>query len=138
MPGTSTWKVARDKAVAFVSQMTLEEKANITVGYPSNTGCSGVTGSVPRLGWSGLCLSDAGNGLRGTNLVNAYAASNAVGQSWNRELTLQRGAHIGAEFRRKGVHVLLGPQVGPIGRVVLGGRNWEGFSVDRESHQPCI
>ena len=28
------------------------------------------------------------------------------------------------------VNVLLGPNVGPLGRIPLGGRNWEGFSVD--------
>ncbi|KLP16489.1 Uncharacterized protein LW94_5365 [Fusarium fujikuroi] len=28
------------------------------------------------------------------------------------------------------VNVLLGPNVGPLGRTPLGGRNWEGFSVD--------
>lgn len=37
---------------------------------------------------------------------------------------------MGGEFRRKGVNVLLGPVVGPAWRVVRGGRNWEGFSVD--------
>lgn len=37
---------------------------------------------------------------------------------------------MGGEFRTKGVNVLLGPVVGPIGRVVRGGRNWEGFSSD--------
>lgn len=37
---------------------------------------------------------------------------------------------MGQEFRNKGVHVLLGPVVGPIGRVATGGRNWEGFSSD--------
>lgn len=35
-----------------------------------------------------------------------------------------------AEFRRKGVNVLLGPVVGPAWRVVRGGRNWEAFTVD--------
>lgn len=35
-----------------------------------------------------------------------------------------------AEFKRKGVHVLLGPVIGGMGRVALGGRNWEAFSVD--------
>lgn len=35
-----------------------------------------------------------------------------------------------AEFRRKGVNVLLGPVVGPAWHVVRGGRNWEGFSAD--------
>lgn len=35
------------------------------------------------------------------------------------------------EFRRKGVTVSLGaPVLGPLGRIALGGRNWEGFGVD--------
>jgi beta-glucosidase len=33
---------------------------------------------------------------------------------------------MGKEAKAKGVHVLLGPAIGPIGRVVQGGRNWEG------------
>lgn len=37
---------------------------------------------------------------------------------------------MGNEFKAKGVNVLLGPVVGPAGRVVHGGRNWEGFSSD--------
>lgn len=28
------------------------------------------------------------------------------------------------------VNVILGPNAGPLGRSPLGGRNWEGFSVD--------
>lgn len=50
--------------------------------------------------------------------------------SWNRNLTLHRARAMGGEFRKKGVNVLLGPSVGPVGRVVRGGRNWESFSVD--------
>lgn len=34
------------------------------------------------------------------------------------------------EYRAKGVHVLLGPMVGALGRVVQGGRNWESISPD--------
>lgn len=37
---------------------------------------------------------------------------------------------MGSEYHKKGVNVLLGPVVGPIGRVAEGGRNWEGFSTD--------
>lgn len=33
---------------------------------------------------------------------------------------------MGGEFKTKGVNVMLGPVVGPLGRVVEGGRNWEG------------
>ena len=61
MPGTGPWEEAYAKAVALVSQMTLEEKSNVTVGYTPDSGCSGVTGSVPRLNWPGISLSDAGD-----------------------------------------------------------------------------
>jgi beta-glucosidase len=37
---------------------------------------------------------------------------------------------MGGEFKTKGVNVLLGPVVGPSGRVATGGRNWESFSLD--------
>jgi beta-glucosidase len=37
---------------------------------------------------------------------------------------------MGMEFRLKGINLLLGPTIGPMGRVVTGGRNWESFSVD--------
>ena len=47
--------------------------------------------------------------------------------SWNKQLAFSRGQSMGQEFRVKGVNVLLGPVVGPIGRVVRGGRNWEGL-----------
>jgi beta-glucosidase len=133
MRGSLSWQDAHRKAQALVAEMTLEERVNITVGYPPRTGCSGVTGTVPRLRWTGLCLADAGQGLRATNFVNAYPAGISVGSSWNKRLTLQRATHMAAEFKRKGVNVLLGPVVGPLGRVALGGRNWEGFSNDRLS-----
>lgn len=50
--------------------------------------------------------------------------------SWNKDLAYQRAQAMGREFRIKGVNVLLGPVVGPIGRVAESGRNWEGFSPD--------
>lgn len=37
---------------------------------------------------------------------------------------------MGGEFRTKGANVALGPVVSPLGRVAVGGRNWEGFSND--------
>ena len=41
-----------------------------------------------------------------------------------------RGRAHGNEARRKGVHVLLGPAMGPLGKMPAGGRNWEGFGAD--------
>lgn len=111
--------------------MTDEEKSNITYGHSSDIdGCVGHTGSVARLGFPGMCLQDAENGVRATDLVNAYPAGLHAGASWNRNLTHERARHIGAEFRRKGVNVALGPVAGPLGRMAKGGRNWEGFAAD--------
>jgi beta-glucosidase len=84
--------------------------------YTSTTnGCSGVSGGVSRLGFPGLCLQDAGNGVRGTDGVNGYPSGLHIGASWNKSLAYLRAQHMGAEFRRKGANVALGPVAGPIG-----------------------
>lgn len=83
--------------------MTLDEKVNITRGFSSlQNACSGNTGSVPRLGWPGMCLQDAGNGVRGVDLTNSYPSGIHVGASWDKNLTYRRGLHMGNEFRIKG------------------------------------
>ncbi|KAI6784900.1 beta-glucosidase F-like protein [Emericellopsis cladophorae] len=53
-----------------------------------------------------------------------------MGATFDKELMYQRGAAIGKEARGKGVHIWLGPSVGPLGRKPKGGRNWEGFGAD--------
>ncbi|KAG6051909.1 hypothetical protein E4U39_006431 [Claviceps sp. Clav50 group G5] len=130
MTGGAEWATAHSKAKALVAKMSLQERVSLTGGASSRTGCSGTIAPISRLNFSGMCLSDSGNGLRNTDLVNAYPAGLHVGASWNKALTRERGAAMGGEFRRKGVNVFLGPVVGPAGRIVRGGRNWEGFSAD--------
>ena len=104
--------------------------ANTSHRQPSTTGCSGVSGSVPRLGFPGLCLVDNGNGVRNTDGVNGYPSGLHLGATWNKELVHETKDHLGAEFKRKGANVALGPVGGGLGRIVRGGRNWEGFSND--------
>lgn len=58
--------------------------------------------------------------------MNSYPAGIHVGASFNKSLAHDRGYYMGGEFRAKGVQVALGPVVGPLGRTVTGGRNWEG------------
>ncbi|KAL7787358.1 glycoside hydrolase family 3 protein [Trichoderma afarasin] len=128
--GNGQWAYAYRRAEKLVQQMTIEERANITRGYRSDNVCAGNTGSVPRLGWPGMCVHDAGNGVRATDMVNSYPSGIHVGASWDRNLTYERGFYMGKEFKVKGVNVPLGPNAGPLGRTPLGGRNWEGFSVD--------
>nr|AAA91297.1 beta-glucosidase [Kuraishia capsulata] len=128
--GLGDWQFAYQRAREIVALMTNEEKTNLTFGSSGDTGCSGMISDVPDVDFPGLCLQDAGNGVRGTDMVNAYASGLHVGASWNRQLAYDRAVYMGAEFRHKGVNVLLGPVVGPIGRVATGGRNWEGFTND--------
>jgi beta-glucosidase len=45
-------------------------------------------------------------------------------------LAHQRASHMAMEYKLKGVNVVLGPTIGPLGRIVTGGRNWESFSND--------
>ncbi|KAI4868740.1 glycoside hydrolase family 3 protein [Hypoxylon rubiginosum] len=129
--GLGKWADAYANARELVGRMTLEEKVNITRGFTSSDNlCAGNTGTIPRLGWPGMCLHDAGNGVRATDLVNSYPSAIHVGASWDKALAYERAYYMGHEFKAKGVNVVLGPNAGPLGRTPLGGRNWEGFSVD--------
>ncbi|ORY57247.1 glycoside hydrolase superfamily, partial [Pseudomassariella vexata] len=126
---TSTrWAIAHKRAKAMSSQMTLEEKANITRGYTGQ--CTGNSGAVPRLGIPSLCMGDAPLGVRGQEFVSSFPAGIHVAATWDRGLMYRYGEAIGAEYKGKGLNIALGPVAGPLGRVVRGGRNWEGLSND--------
>ncbi|KAK1091396.1 hypothetical protein LTR48_006369, partial [Friedmanniomyces endolithicus] len=129
--GAGNWSAAYERARAMVGNMSLEEMNNVTLGVVDTTsGCVGVSGSAPQHGFPGLCFHDAGNGVRNTDGANAYASGLHIGASWNATLAYERAQYMGAEFKRKGVNVALGPVVGPIGRIAEGGRNFEAFAAD--------
>ncbi|KAG6190548.1 hypothetical protein E4U36_002420 [Claviceps purpurea] len=107
MTGGSEWATAHGKAKALVAKISLLERVSLTGGAFSKTGYSGIIAPIPRLNFSGMCLSDSGNGLR--NMI-----------FWNKALTRKRGAAMGGEIRRKGVNVFLGPPdwwLGPRGEL---------------------
>jgi beta-glucosidase len=112
----------------MVSQMTVEEKVNLTRGWPG--ACVGNTGEVPRLGIPALCFADGPSGIRGQEFVSAFPAGIHVAATFDRHLMNEYGRALGGEYRGKGINVALGPVAGPLGRVVRGGRNWEGLSSD--------
>jgi beta-glucosidase len=125
------WEESYKKAAAMVKQMTLPEKVNITTGTGwSMDMCVGQVGGVPRLKFPSLCLQDGPLGLRFADNITAFPAGITVGATWSKELMYLRGKAHGKEARLKGVHVLLGPAMGPLGRMPAGGRNWEGFGSD--------
>jgi beta-glucosidase len=77
--GVGSWSEAYSKARALVSQMTVEEKVNLTGGISMENSCSGNIPGVPRLGFEGLCLSDAGQGVRATDFVSGFPSGISVG-----------------------------------------------------------
>ncbi|KAH7135675.1 beta-glucosidase-like protein [Dendryphion nanum] len=131
MDASGGWDQAYAKAQAFVRQMTLLEKVNLTTGVGwEGEACVGNTGSLPRLGFPSLCLQDSPLGVRFADYVSAFPAGGTIAASWDRGEFYRRGYQMGVEHRGKGIDVQLGPVVGPLGRNPKGGRNWEGFSPD--------
>lgn len=131
--GTSErWRESYRRAAELVGNMTLLEKVNITTGTGWQMGLAvGNTGPAAHVGFPALALQDGPLGLRfeGGNST-AWPAGITVGATWNRDLMYARGKGHGKEARQKGINVLLGPAVGPLGRMPCGGRVWEGFGAD--------
>ena len=92
--------------------------------------CVGNTGPANSVGFPSLCLQDSPLGIRFVDNATAFPAGITVGATWNRDLMRQRGAAHGKEAKGKGINVLLGPAMGPLGRNPAGGRVWEGFGAD--------
>jgi beta-glucosidase-like glycosyl hydrolase len=128
---TSSWRDSYKKAAKLVDRMSLVEKVNITTG----TGwamdlCVGNTAPAVNVGFPGLCLQDGPLGVRFADHATSFPAGLTVGATWNRELMRKRGATHAHQARLKGVNILLGPAMGPLGRNPAGGRVWEGFGSD--------
>lgn len=69
------WADAYAKAADFVQQLTLLEKVNLTTGVGiGGSRCIGQTGSIPRMGFDGLCLADTPNVVD----ISAYSST------WNK------------------------------------------------------
>ncbi|TKA79833.1 hypothetical protein B0A55_02785 [Friedmanniomyces simplex] len=129
--GRGDWATAYTKARAFVRQLTLEEKVNLTTGTGWELDrCVGQTGSIPRLAFRALCLQDSPVGVRDTDFNSVFPAGVNVAATWDSGAAYARGQAMGSEHKGKGVDMQLGPVAGPLGRTAAGGRNWEGFSSD--------
>ena len=125
------WQKSYLMAATLVSKMSLVEKVNITTGtgWASDL-CVGNTAGAFDAGFPPLCLQDGPLGIRFADHATAWPAGITVGATWNKDLMYKRGRGLGLEHRLKGVNVMLGPAMGPMGRMPGGGRNWEGFGSD--------
>lgn len=120
------------RAQALVSQMTLEEKAQLLSGNGPWK-----THAIERLGIPSIFMTDGPHGLRKTLEQNSlesvpatcFPTASALASTWNTELIHQVGAALGRESQAHGVQLLLGPGIN-MKRSPLGGRNFEYFSED--------
>ncbi|KAB8068393.1 putative beta-glucosidase E [Aspergillus leporis] len=125
------WAEDYEKAAMLVANMTLIDKVNITTGTGFQMGlCVGNTGPAESVKFPSLCLQDGPMGIRFADHISAFPPGLTTGATWNRELIRERGVAMGREARLKGVNVLLGPSMGPLGMMPAGGRNWEAFGSD--------
>lgn len=90
----------------------------------------GNTGTVNRLGFPSICAQDGPLGIRYADFITAFPAGITTGATWDKDLIYERAHAMGEEAKAKGVHLLLGPAIGALGRQPAAGRNWEGFGSD--------
>lgn len=132
--GNQEWDQAYSQAEAALQQLSQSEKIGIVTGIGWNQGpngpCIGNTSPASSINYPSLCLHDGPQGIRWSEGVTAFTPAVQAASTWDRSLMLERGIFLGEEFRGKGIHVILGPAPGALGKNPNGGRNWEGFSPD--------
>ncbi|KAJ9137471.1 Beta-glucosidase cel3A [Pleurostoma richardsiae] len=122
---------AYSKADAALAKLSQQDKVNIVSGVGWNKGpCVGNTPAIASIGYPQLCLQDGPLGVRYGTGVNAFTPGIQAAATWDVDLIRQRGQYMAEEAKGCGVHVLLGPVGGPLGKNAQGGRNWEGFGPD--------
>lgn len=89
------------RAVNLTSQMTNEEKANITTGAGVVERCSGNTSPVARFNIPSLCFQDGPAGVRAVDGTSAFPAQVNAASTWDVSLIYQQALAMGAEFRGK-------------------------------------
>lgn len=128
---TASWTTAYSKANASLAKLSSSDKINIVSGIGWNKGpCVGNTAAISSIQYPQLCLQDGPLGIRYGTSVTAFTPGIQAASTWDRALMQERGQFMGEEAKSCGIHVLLGPVAGPLGKLPNGGRNWEGFGSD--------
>ncbi|KAI7658076.1 putative beta-glucosidase, partial [Hortaea werneckii] len=87
------WEEAYARASALVAQLGYTQLASLTLGSSDTRGCSGFIDPVA--GFTGMCLQDNENGVRGTEQSSGFPSQLSIGASWNRSLALERAQFLG-------------------------------------------
>lgn len=89
---SADWTAAIAQAKAFVAQLTLTEKVNLTTGVGwEGDRCVGNSGGIPRLGFRALCHQDSPVGVRDTDYNSVFPGGVTIAATFDRGLFYQRG-----------------------------------------------
>ncbi len=126
--------MASDQVISLLNQLTLEEKAALSIGATPWQ-----TLAIPRLGLPSITVSDGPHGVRrssditsmmtGSLPATCYPVAASVAATWDTDLFYELGQALADECLALGVDVLLGPGIN-IKRSPLCGRNFEYLSED--------
>jgi beta-glucosidase len=121
--------MSADQLRALVDKLDLEQKVALLTGADTWS-----TRAEPAVGLRAMVLSDGPAGVRGTTFDErdpslSLPSGAALGATWEPAMAHRYGAALGAEARRKGVDVVLGPTIN-LQRSPLGGRAFECLSED--------
>lgn len=112
-----------------LARLGLEDKVALLTGRDSWS-----LMPLKSIGLRSIVMSDGPAGVRGVVWDERDPSCNfpsptALAASWDRETIREVGRGLGAEARRKGVHVVLGPTIN-LHRTPYAGRHFEAFSED--------
>lgn len=102
---------AYEKAKAFVAPLNNTEKIAIVIA-------SSFTGD--NSSWTAYSNTDGVDGLNFYYFVSAFPMTNALTQTWNRDLFAAQFEAVGKEYFGTGNDVVDGALLGPLGRVPEG------------------
>ncbi|KAF4122041.1 beta-glucosidase [Geosmithia morbida] len=126
-----SWEEAYAKAEAAVSKLSLADKADIVTGTGWKQGvCVGNTVPIDSIGYPALCLQDGPLGIRYATNSTAFTPAIQAASTWDIDLIRQREQFHAEEARALGIHVLLGPACGTLGKIPEAGRGFEGWGPD--------
>lgn len=80
--------------------------------------------------WSAYRNTDGVDGLNFYFFVSAFTMTNALTQTWDRDLFSAHFQAVGEEYFGQGLNLVDGALLGPLGRVPQGGRQNEAFTPD--------
>ncbi|GAA4966976.1 glycoside hydrolase family 3 C-terminal domain-containing protein [Pseudonocardia tropica] len=121
--------VDEDLITTLIVRLDLERKVRLLTGADFWS-----TPAEPSVGLRRMVLSDGPSGVRGESFDErtpslSLPSSTALGATWDPAAARRYGSALGAEARRRGADVVLGPTIN-LHRSPFGGRHFESLSED--------